>query len=101
MEQTPIEIEVVYALPLLQTTCVVKSAGPVTIEEAIQQSGILIRHPEIDLAQNPVGIYSRVYPLSKRITESCRVEIYRSLIADPKEIRRQRAEKAKLRGQKG
>lgn len=101
MEQTPIEIEVVYALPLQQTACIVKSAQPITVEAAIQQSGILIRHPEIDLTRSQVGIFSRVYPLTKLITENCRVEIYRPLLADPKEIRRQRAEKAKIQAHKG
>lgn len=91
-----IQIEVVYALPMHQTTLTLKINAGMTVEEAIRESGILARHPEIDLATNKVGLFGRTVALSTRIERPTRIEIYRPLLADPKEIRRQRAEKAKL-----
>ncbi|HCC13099.1 MAG TPA: RnfH family protein, partial [Atlantibacter hermannii] len=49
---------------------------------------------DIDLAKNKVGVYSRPVKLTDALSDGDRVEIYRPLIADPKELRRQRAEKA-------
>jgi putative ubiquitin-RnfH superfamily antitoxin RatB of RatAB toxin-antitoxin module len=66
-----------------------------TVEAAIRASGILELRSDIDLAKNKVGIYSRPVKLGDVLKEGDRVEIYRPLIADPKELRRQRAEKAK------
>lgn len=62
-----------------------------TVEEAIRASGLLAAFPEIDLARQSVGIYGERVPLTRRVAEGERVEIYRSLIADPKEARRRRA----------
>ena len=91
-----ISVEIVYALPMQQTVLTVKIVAGTTIEDAIRESGILVRHPEIDLTQAKVGVYARTVPVSTVLQKETRVEIYRPLIADPKEIRRQRAEKAKL-----
>ncbi len=93
-------VEVVYALPLNETILNVKCISGMTIEEIIRESGVLARHPEIDLTSTKVGIYSKMVPLSTVVSKNCRIEIYRPLIADPKEIRRQRAEKAKLQAMK-
>ncbi|MDU4265275.1 MAG: RnfH family protein [Enterobacter hormaechei] len=80
-----IAVEVVYALPEKQYLQRVTLEEGANVEAAIRASGILELRRDIDLAKNKVGIYSR--PVD-------RVEIYRPLIADPKELRRQRAEKS-------
>jgi putative ubiquitin-RnfH superfamily antitoxin RatB of RatAB toxin-antitoxin module len=56
----------------------------------IERSRLLERHPEIDLAQNRVGIYARFVSLEALVQNGDRVEVYRPLQADPKELRRQR-----------
>jgi len=93
-----ISIEVAYALPDRQTLLSVNVKPDVTVEEAIEISGILSQHPDIDLANNKVGIWSKTCKLSQVIKSGDRIEIYRPLIADPKEVRKRRAEKAKLEG---
>ena len=52
--------------------------------------------PEIDLAKNKVGIFSKLVKLDETVRDKDRVEIYRPLIADPKEVRRKRAEEGKV-----
>ncbi|ANG93823.2 RnfH family protein [Enterobacteriaceae bacterium 155047] len=89
-----IVVEVAYALPEKQYLQRVKLEEGSTVEEAIRASGLLELRSEIDLQKNKVGIYSRPVKLSDQVKEGDRVEIYRPLIADPKELRRQRAEKA-------
>ncbi len=64
-----------------------------TVEQAIVASGLLALRDDIDLAKNKLGIYSRPVKLHDEVHDGDRVEIYRPLIADPKELRRQRAEK--------
>lgn len=85
--------EVAYARPDVQVILEVDVPQGATAEEAIRASGILERFPEIDLAKQKVGIFSKVAPLSKELHEWDRVEIYRALIADPKAARRQRAQR--------
>ncbi|MBU3023102.1 RnfH family protein [Aestuariibacter sp. A3R04] len=87
-------VEVAYALPGKQSLLSVSVSECATVEEAIVQSGILTLHPDIDLAKNKVGVWSRVVKLKDKLSEGDRIEIYRPLIADPKEIRKRRAEKA-------
>lgn len=89
-----IKVEVVYALPEKQYLLKVRLAQGSTVEQAIAASGILELRTDIDLAKNKVGIFSRPVKLSDAVNDGDRVEIYRPLIADPKELRRQRAEKA-------
>jgi putative ubiquitin-RnfH superfamily antitoxin RatB of RatAB toxin-antitoxin module len=90
-----INIEVTYALPEKQFLLSVKVAEGTTIEDAIIASGILTLRSDIDLKKNKVGIYSRPAKLGDVVQEGDRIEIYRPLIADPKELRRKRAEKSK------
>lgn len=90
-----INIEVTYALPEKQFLLSVKVAEGTTIEDAIIASGILSLRDDIDLKKNKVGIYSRPAKLTDIVQEGERIEIYRPLIADPKELRRKRAEKSK------
>jgi putative ubiquitin-RnfH superfamily antitoxin RatB of RatAB toxin-antitoxin module len=94
-----INVEVVYALPERQYLRSVKVPQGSTVEQAIIESGILSLRSDIDLAKNKIGIYSRSAKLTDTLEEGDRVEIYRPLIADPKELRRQRAERAKNNAQ--
>jgi putative ubiquitin-RnfH superfamily antitoxin RatB of RatAB toxin-antitoxin module len=64
-----------------------------TIEQAIMLSGVTREVAGIDLAAQPVGLYGKKYPLETVLRAHDRVEIYRPLVADPKESRRRRAEK--------
>ncbi|MDI3361726.1 RnfH family protein [Lelliottia wanjuensis] len=89
-----ITVEVAYALPEKQYLQRVKLEEGATVEEAIRASGLLELRSDIDLSKNKVGIYSRPVKLTDALNDGDRVEIYRPLIADPKELRRQRAEKA-------
>ncbi|HDT3337246.1 TPA: RnfH family protein [Klebsiella aerogenes] len=88
-----IVVEVAYALPEKQYLQRVKLQAGATVEQAIISSGILALREDIDLAKNKVGIYSRPVKLHDEVHDGDRVEIFRPLIADPKELRRQRAEK--------
>lgn len=89
-----ISVEVVYALPEKQYQRVVKLEEGSTVEQAILASGLLELRRDIDLNSNKVGVFSRTVKLSDTLQEGDRVEIYRPLIADPKELRRQRAERS-------
>lgn len=89
-----IVVEVAYALPQKQYLQRVMLEEGATVEQAILASGILTLRDDIDLAKNKVGIYSRPVKLQDVVQDGDRVEIYRPLIADPKELRRQRAEKS-------
>jgi putative ubiquitin-RnfH superfamily antitoxin RatB of RatAB toxin-antitoxin module len=91
-------IEVVYGTPTRQEiiNCVV--AIDTTIEQAILSSGIIEEFPEIDLAVNNVGIWNRAAKLTDKVKDLDRIEVYRPLLADPKEVRKRRAEKAKEEG---
>jgi putative ubiquitin-RnfH superfamily antitoxin RatB of RatAB toxin-antitoxin module len=90
-----IRVEVVYALPERQYVRQVKLEEGSNVEQAIQASGLLDIRGDIDLSSNKIGIYSRPAKLTDILNDGDRVEIYRPLIADPKELRRQRAENAK------
>ncbi|XUA20120.1 RnfH family protein [Citrobacter sp. OP27] len=87
-------VEVVYALPEKQYLHKVSLEEGATVEQAIVASGLMRLRPEIDLTSNKVGIWSRAVKLQDAVHDGDRVEIYRPLIADPKALRRQRAEKA-------
>ena len=91
-----IMVEVAYALPSKQVILPVKVALGTTTEAAIQASGILTKFPEIDLAVNKIGIFGKLSQLDIKLRHLDRVEIYRPLIADPKEVRRQRAAEGKM-----
>jgi putative ubiquitin-RnfH superfamily antitoxin RatB of RatAB toxin-antitoxin module len=92
--QQLLDIEVVYGVPQKQTLLNVQVASGASVEHAIRQSGILSVFDEIDLTLNKVGIWNRVVKLNDSLTDLDRIEIYRPLLADPKEVRKRRAEKA-------
>jgi putative ubiquitin-RnfH superfamily antitoxin RatB of RatAB toxin-antitoxin module len=89
-----IVVEVAYALPEKQYLQRVTVEEGTTIEQVIVASGLLELRPDIDLASNKVGIYSRPAKLNDVVGDGDRIEIYRPLIADPKELRRLRAEQS-------
>src|SRR5262245_26762659 len=90
-----ITVEVVYALPQVQDVSSLQVPVGTTIQRAIALSGVLQRHPEVDLATARFGIYARPARVDAVLRDRDRVEIYRPLIADPKEVRRQRAAQGK------
>ena len=92
-EDDNLEIEVAYARPDAQVLLVERVAAGTTVETAIRQSGVLERFPEIDLSTNKVGIFGKLTKLDQTLRNKDRIEIYRPLIADPKESRRKRADK--------
>lgn len=92
-----IDVEVSYACPDEQVIIPVTVDINATLEEAIQQSGILQSYPEISLEMNKVGIFGKLSKLDTRLKPGDRVEIYRPLIADPKEVRRKRAAEGKVK----
>ena len=93
----PIEVEVAYARPDAQAIFKLKVNLGAMVEDAIKSSGILHRFPEIDLAVNKVGVFGRLSALNAPLKPGDRVVIYRPLIADPKEVRRQRVAQGKIR----
>lgn len=88
-----INVEVAYATPARQQIISLSVTNGTTIKDAIAQSGINDIFPEIDLSQQAVGIFSKVKSPDTILEDGDRIEIYRGLIADPKESRRLRAEK--------
>ncbi|HMW18588.1 MAG TPA: RnfH family protein [Accumulibacter sp.] len=91
-----LDIEVVYALPDKQALVRLKLPTGTTVRQAIEASGLLPKHPEIDLAKNKTGIFAKLAKLDAALRDHDRVEIYRPLIADPKEVRKQRAAEGKI-----
>ena len=88
-------VEVAYARPDVQVIIPLYVKNGTTLEQAILKSGVLDDFPEIDLSSNKVGIFSKLSPKDTVLREKDRVEIYRPLIADPKEVRKQRAKEGK------
>ena len=105
--ETEITVEVAYALPDKQVLKVLSVPVGTSALEAVQQSGVLDMFPEIDIENAQMGIFSQVLgtkgleaPTDYKLKARDRVELYRPLIADPKEVRRRRAEEAKAQKQK-
>jgi putative ubiquitin-RnfH superfamily antitoxin RatB of RatAB toxin-antitoxin module len=93
MTEKLIRVEVAYAKPEEQAILNVTLPEGATVEQAIINSGILTRFPEINLHDSKVGIFSKGCKLDCVLKDSDRVEIYRPLRHDPKEARRHRAAK--------
>lgn len=102
MSDKTIAVEVAYALPDRQTLIRMEVPDGATAEEAILRSGILDSHPEIDITTHPIGIFSVPCQRDTILLAEDRVEIYRPLIADPKDSRKQRVAqtRAKRKGQR-
>jgi uncharacterized protein len=90
-----IHVEVVYATPERQEVVKLKIGATCTVAEALEASGLLQKYPEIDLSKNKLGVFSKLAKPETVLRHKDRVEIYRPLIADPKEVRKKRASEGK------
>jgi len=91
-----IVVELSYALPDEQTLLSFDVDEGTTVSQLIELSGILEQFPEIDLGKtNKIGVFGKLTKPNTVLREKDRVEIYRPLIADPKEVRRRRAAEGK------
>lgn len=95
MAEETIRVEVAYAKPDEQVILQVNGAAGMTVQQAVEASGILQRYPEIDLGNNDFGVFGKQAKLDAPLSAGDRVEIYRPLIADPKEQRKKRAAEGK------
>ncbi|NEV61317.1 RnfH family protein [Thiorhodococcus minor] len=86
-----IQVSVAYVGPEGQVLRNLEALTGTRAQEAIEQSGILGQFPEIDLAINKIGVFGRLVKPDQVLQDGDRVEIYRPLIADPKEARKRRA----------
>ena len=93
-----VEIEVVYAAVDRQVLLAMAVAPGTSLRAAVQASGIAAQFPELNLADCPLGIFGKVVADAEvcAVQAGDRIEIYRPLLADPKEVRRLRAAKAAL-----
>jgi len=89
-----ITVEVVYATPDEQAARTVQVPASATVAQAIAASGLLAQFPRIDLARQAVGIFGLRVRLTDSVADGDRVEIYRPLELDPKEMRRRRARRS-------
>ena len=90
---TAISVEVVYALPDGADSVALELAPGATAADAVRASGLLARHPAIELASSSLGISGRVVAAGTALADGDRVEVYRPLLLEPKEARRRRARK--------
>ncbi len=90
-----IKVEVAYASSNRQVIVPVELNEGQCVQDAIEYAGLLVDFPEIDLSKNKVGIFGKITTLNTILHEADRVEIYRPLIHDPKELRRRRAREQK------
>ena len=88
-----VNVEVAYAKPEEQVIVTLSMPEGATVDAAIKASGLLERFPEIALPDLKAGIFGEVCKLDQPVKEADRIEIYRPLIHDPKDARRQRASK--------
>jgi putative ubiquitin-RnfH superfamily antitoxin RatB of RatAB toxin-antitoxin module len=91
-----IHIEVVYALADRQDVIPLTLAAGTTLKQAVEVSGLMEKYPDIDPAKGKFGVYSKLAKPDTVLRDRDRVEIYRPLIADPKEVRKQRAAEGKV-----
>lgn len=89
------DVEVVYALSEEQTLLRLRVEAGASIEQTIRASGVLERHPEIELSEARVGVFGRLCTLNEPVGDGDRIEIHRPLACDPKLARRERASHAK------
>lgn len=82
------KVKVVYAKPERQVVLSAELPDGATVKDAIEQSGILNRCPEVDLGVNDVGVWGKVAPLDTVLEDGARVEIYRPITCDPKTVKR-------------
>jgi putative ubiquitin-RnfH superfamily antitoxin RatB of RatAB toxin-antitoxin module len=90
-----LSIEITYALPQRQELVHLQLLEGSTVLQAIEASGLLQKYSEIDLKKNKVGVFGKLTKLDAPLRDRDRVEIYRPLLADPKEVRKKRADEGK------
>ena len=95
------KIEVAYATPAKQMILECRIEAGTAPREAVRHSGIDRHFPEIDLDDCDLGVFGKVVPEDYELQDGDRIEIYRPLIADPKEVRRQRAARGLKTGKGG
>lgn len=91
-----LNVEVCYAMANNQELVKVSLPEGATMQQALDASGLLAKYPEIDLKKNKFGIWNKLSKVDSVLRDKDRVEIYRPLIADPKEVRKQRAAEGKV-----
>lgn len=91
-----INVQVIYALAHKQELLNLKLASGSTVQQAIEASGLLNKYPDIDLKKNKLGVFAKLAKPDTVLRDKDRVEIYRPLIADPKEVRKARAAEGKV-----
>ncbi len=91
------KIEITYALPDRQELVTIDLPEGSTVMQAVEASGLLQKYPEIDPGGvNKLGVFAKLAKADTVLRDRDRVEIYRPLIADPKEVRRQKAAEGKV-----
>lgn len=91
------KIEITYALPDRQELVTIDLPEGSTVMQAVEASGLLQKYPEIDPGGvNKLGVFAKLAKADTVLRDRDRVEIYRPLIADPKEVRRQKAAAGKV-----
>ncbi|KPX42669.1 RnfH family protein [Pseudomonas syringae pv. tagetis] len=97
MAEATIQIEVVYASVHRQVLMAVEVPAGSSVRRALELSGMEREFPELDLAHCAVGVFGKVVvdPSARVLEAGERIEIYRPLLADPMEIRRLRAARAR------
>lgn len=85
------QIEVCYAEPAQQYILTLAVNPGTTVQEAILKSGLLIKCQQLDLSNQPVGIFGTVVALDHLVADGDRIEIYRNLCLDPKIARLSKA----------
>jgi putative ubiquitin-RnfH superfamily antitoxin RatB of RatAB toxin-antitoxin module len=93
-----LSVQVCYASPDGQALIAVDLPEGATLQQALDASGILQRHPDIDLTTQKVGVFGKLKPLDTVLADHDRVEIYRPLLVDPKVSRQRRVEKSRKAG---
>ena len=93
-----VKIEVCYATPQAQSVIALFVASSCTIRQALSASGILMRHPEIDLSSQSVGVFGKIRQLDDGLAADDRIEIYRALTVDPMVARARRVAKTRKGG---
>ena len=96
-EDNTIKVEVAYALPEKQAILALTVDAGTTVLQAAQRSGVVAQFEGVDLDNAKFGIFGKVVSPTQVLQDGDRVEIYRPLIADPKEVRKARAARVKER----
>jgi len=90
-----INVEIAYALPEVQRIISLQVKEGIELADAVKASGMLEEFPDINLDTDKVGIFGKLKKSNTALREGDRVEIYRKLIADPKQVRKDRAAQGK------